>query len=174
MKTSKTLPFLLLISCFGYGQSPCTGFSATRYYMGNTISIPCDTVYLLNKMTFQRFNAVYKDPKLNELISTQDQLIQVYAQRSKEQDKEYGDLKSNFEQVVNNSNLLIQTSKEELSGIKLSLEAAQQNIDGAKTDIGEVKDLLKKDLRRANKEKIKWGIGGLAIGVVVMLIGGAN
>jgi hypothetical protein len=174
MKTSKFLLFFLLISFLGHGQSPCVGFSATKYYMGDNITISCDTLYLLNKLTFKRFNAVYKDPKLSELIATQDELIQVYEKRTAEQDEAYRDLKDNFEKVVNNSNLLIQTSKEELSGIKQSLESAQQNIDGAKTDIGEVKDLLKKDLHKANREKIKWVFGGLALGVLVMVIGGSK
>ena len=175
MKMNKTIViYLILISTMTRAQSPCEGFSATKYYRGDTITVFCDTLYVLNKLTFKRFNAVYKDPKLNELISTQAELIHVYEKRNEEQDLAYKDLKTNFDQVVNNSTLMIQTSREELSGIKQSLESAQNNIDGAKTDIGEVKNLLQQDLRKANKEKLKWGICGLAVGVLVMVIGGSN
>lgn len=174
MKTSKILFLFWVSTVVVRAQSPCIGFSATKYYQGDTIMVRCDTVFLLNKSTFSRFNAVYKDPKINELVSTQNQLIEAYEKRNTEQDDAYEQLKSNFDKVVNNSNLLIQTSKEELGGIKQSLSSAQTNIDSAKTDISEVKDLLKKDLRKANEAKLKWGIGGLAIGILVMLLGGSG
>ena len=61
----------------------CSGLAANRYYMNDTIVVHCDTVFLLNKMTYSFYKNQLKkinasDPKLKELVTSQGELIGLY------------------------------------------------------------------------------------------------
>ncbi len=153
----------------------CTGLSATRYYFKDTVLITCDTVFLLNKETYSFYFNLRKritmaDPKLKELVSTQNDLIKLYEKRIADMTLEYDTLRRTFDNTLGKSKSFIENSNSELTNINTSLTLAQTNITEAKDNISSVKILLKDEMGKIRREKWTWGVGGAVLGVLLTLV----
>jgi hypothetical protein len=153
----------------------CTGLSANRYYLHDTIRVACDTVFLLNKVTYSFYRNQLKrvnttDPKLKELVSTQSELIKLYEKRIADMTLEYDTLRSTFNRTLGKSKSFIENSNSELTNINTSLGKAQTNILAAQDSISSVKILLKDEMGKIRREKWAWGVGGAVLGVLLTLV----
>lgn len=132
---------------------------------GETISVTCDTVYLLNKGTFYLLNSSYEEYKqqsslLSVFTDSVDQYITLYKDRVDEQKKEFDTLGLYYRNLSDSSKLLVNSANEKLQTINTNLDSIQHNIATAKTNLTDVQELVKKS------EKKKWLFGavGGAIG----------
>ena len=159
-----------------FGQKiNCTGLSATRFYFKDTVRITCDTVFLLNKETYSFYFNLRKrintaDPKLKELVSTQNDLIKLYEKRIADMTLEYDTLRRTFDNTLGKSKSFIENSNSELTNINSSLTLAQTNITEAKDNISSVKLLLKDEMVKIRREKWTWGVGGAVLGALLTLV----
>src|SRR5689334_14358122 len=81
----------------------CLGLSATRYYLHDTVHVRCDTVYLLNKVTYSFYKDHLKkinttDPKLKELVGAQSELIKLYEKRISDLNIQYDEVRKTLDE----------------------------------------------------------------------------
>ncbi|MBI1768399.1 MAG: hypothetical protein HY015_08330 [Bacteroidetes bacterium] len=153
----------------------CTGLSASRYYLKDTIMVNCDTVFLLNKMTYSFYKNQLKkinaaDPKLKELVTSQGELINLYEKRILDMGNQYAELRKTFDENLKKSAVFIEGSNREMTSINSSLTKAQGNIAAAQDSISSVKSILIKDMAKIKKNNLKWGIGGVVFGVLATMV----
>jgi hypothetical protein len=171
-----TCLLISLSNAKSYSQSfNCSGLSASRYYLKDTILVACDTVFLLNKVTYSFYRNQLKrinttDPRLKELVSTQSELIKLYEKRIADMTIEYDTLRKTFQRNLSSSKNFIESSNSELTEIDNSLGKAQINIMAAKDSIASVKILLKEEMVKIRKEKWAWGIGGAVLGGLITIL----
>src|ERR1700741_2061739 len=112
----KKLHFLLILFIATQSVSAqtfnCTGLAANRYYLKDTIVVSCDTVFLLNKVTYSYYRNQLKkintsDPKLKELVTSQGELIGLYEKRILDMGNQYADLRKTFDENLKKSSLFI-------------------------------------------------------------------
>jgi hypothetical protein len=167
--------FLFFTSTLTAQTFNCAGLSASRFYVKDTILVSCDTVFLLNKVTYSFYKNQLKkintaDPKLKELVNTQGELITLYEKRILDMGNEYTALRKTFDESLKNSSIFIETSSGEMTNIRNSLGKAQSNITAAQDSISSVKTILIKDMARIRKNNVKWGVGGAIFGALVTLV----
>ena len=153
----------------------CSGLAANRYYFKDTIVVNCDTVFLLNKVTYSFYRNQLKkinatDPKLKELVTSQGELIGLYERRILDMGNQYAELRKTFDENLKKSSSFIESSNGDMTNIKSSLTKAQGNIAAAQDSISTVKSILVKDMARIKKNNLKWGAGGVIFGVLVTLV----
>jgi len=153
----------------------CLGLSASRYYLNDTIHVRCDTVYLLNKVTYSFYKDHLKkintaDPKLKELVGAQNELIKLYEKRISDLNMEYDQVRKTLGEDLKVSTKFIETSNNDLTGIKSSLSKLQSDILTAKDGVNAANGILKEEVHKARASNWKWGAGGLVFGVVVGLL----
>ncbi len=153
----------------------CSGLAANRYYFKDTIVVSCDTVFLMNKVTYSFYKNQLKkintaDPKLKELVTSQGELINLYEKRILDLGNQYADLRKTFDENLKKSSMFIENSTGDMKNIKNSLTKAQGNIAAAQDSISTVKSILVKDMARIKKNNLKWGVGGVILGVLVTLV----
>jgi len=139
---------------------------------GDTLSVRCDTVYLLNRFTFNYYQKLLKtyrsqDQRIKALTSVYDDMSMLYEKRVADQDKEYQQLLANFNQLVSGSNTFIQQSNQNLASIKTSLQHAEANIQTTQTSLATVESNLKQEIKISRKQKFKNIVGGFAAGAIV-------
>ena len=176
----KKLCILSLLNLLGVGNLSaqtfnCSGLAASRYYLKDTIVVNCDTVFLLNKVTYSFYKNQLKkinaaDPKLKELVTTQSELINLYEKRILDMGNQYTDLRKTVDENLKKSSVLIETSSGEMINLKNTLTRAQGNIAAAQDSISTVKRILIKDMARIKKNNLKWGVGGVIFGVLATIV----
>lgn len=153
----------------------CSGLAANRYYLKDTIVVSCDTVFLLNKVTYSFYRNQLKkinttDPKLKELVTSQGELIGLYEKRILDMGNQYAELRKTFDENLKKSSMFIENSNGEMTNLKSSLTKAQGNIVAAQDSISTVKSILIKDMARIKKNNLKWGVGGVILGALATLV----
>src|SRR6185436_17205490 len=104
----------------------CSGLAANRYYFKDTIVVSCDTVFLLNKVTYSFYkNQLMKinttDPKLKELVTSQGELITLYEKRILDMGNQYDDLRKTFDENLKKASMFIESSNGDMTNIKSNL-----------------------------------------------------
>src|SRR5882724_8777326 len=117
MKTLFILSLLILSGTVNLSAQAfnCSGLAASRYYLKDTIVVNCDTVFLLNKMTYSFYKNQLKkintaDPKL---MATQSELISLYEKRILDMGNQYADLRKTFNENLKKSSAFIEESNGE-------------------------------------------------------------
>jgi len=153
----------------------CSGLSATRYYRSDTIHVRCDTVYLLNKVTYSFYKDHLKkisvtDPKLKELVGVQNDMIKLYEKRISDLSIQYDEVRKTLDEDMKASTQFIKASNNDLAGIKNSLSKLQNEILTARDGVNSADGILKEEVKKARASNWKWAAGGVALGVVIGLL----
>lgn len=180
-----------LIKCFFYGWMvfctvdltaqqqkvllPCEQTKAYRLLKGDTVVIPCDTAYLLNGSTYIIFKTAYERVKMNnnmskELIQVYETMLDKQIQQMQQKDQAYEALRLKFDSLVVRSMQHIDRSNLGLKAMQDSIAGASQNIQAARLEIQAASDKIKAEQRKNFKQKVMWGIGGLAAGAVLTTV----
>lgn len=177
MKKIGLLSFIALLGTLKLSAQTfsCSGLAASRYYLKDTIVVNCDTVFLLNKMTYSFYKNQLKkintaDPKLKELVTNQSELISLYEKRILDMGNQYSGLQKIVNENLKKSSSLIETSSGEMTNLRNTLTKAQNNIAAAQDSISTVKKILIKDMARIKKNNLKWGVGGVIFGVLATIV----
>lgn len=150
-------------------------YSVLRFYKGDTILVACDTVFLVNTATyglyagvFRNFNAKNSDVK--KLAILFDQSKELYENRIHQQTLEYESLKKQFDDLVGQSQAVAHQTSDKLLAVDNTLTRIDRNIANAQTNIEEAKKLIREEIRLGNRQRLKWGIGGVAFGVAITAV----
>lgn len=177
MKTFTTFFFVTIcISLHAQNISStwCDGkeYAMMRYYRGDTIRVSCDTAFLINTATYNLYAGVFRNfnsrnTDVKRLTLLFDQSKNLYENRIQQQSLEYQALKKQFDDLVAESKNVVQETGTRLTSVDNSLIRIDKNVVNAQANIEEVKSIIRKEMRLSNARKLKWGAGGLLVGLVI-------
>lgn len=135
---------------------------------GETILVGYDTARILNKKIFKLFQDNYTRVKNNnssveKLEEAYDRLILAQEDLLNEREQSYQQIKLHFDTLMNISKNFVDRTSTNVSEIDLSLASATDKLNKVNLLIDSSLDKLKIQ----NNKKIKFGIGGFTLGVVV-------
>ncbi len=147
-------------------------FAVTRFYGGDTIVVHCDTVFMINAATYKLCTNVFRSAKttsadLKQLTLFYEESRVLYEKRIQEQSVEYGQLKNRFDNLLINSQQVLQTTSANLTKIDASLTSVDRHLAKAEATTKEAKELIRNEVRQSWKQKLRWGAGGLLFGCVL-------
>jgi len=153
----------------------CGTLQSVVFNANDLIRIHCDTVYVLNKLTFRRYDAAYRDLRkkgasISNLMNAYDELIAVQQRRIQEQDRRYSELRLNFKELSEGTQSRLEASTTKLGSAVGSMEQLNKNLTETNNLLGEAKDILKSEQRSLFINNLLWGVGGVAVGLVAGLL----
>jgi hypothetical protein len=168
--------FLLVSPCWGQNVTQtfddCASIQTVLLVSGDTFLVKCDSVYLLNKLTFRQYDGAYRDIRkrgssVSNLMNAYDEIIGLQQNRLEEQAKSYNELRSNFSSLAGDTQTKIAESSTRLNSAVASLENLNNDLVETKRLLGEAKEIINTEKSWLNLEKLMWGTGGLVVGVVL-------
>ena len=150
----------------------CSSVQTVLLLSGDTFLVKCDTVYLLNKLTFRQYDGAYRDihkrgSSISNLMNAYDEIIGLQQNRLQEQAKSYDELRSNFSSLAGDTQTKIAESSTRLNSAVASLDNLNHDLIETKRLLGEAKEIVNTEKNWLNVEKLLWGAGGLVVGVVL-------
>lgn len=150
----------------------CSTIQTVLLLSGDTFLVKCDTVYLLNKLTFRQYDGAYRDIRkrgssVSNLMNAYDEIIGLQQNRLLEQAKSYDELRSNFLSLAGDTQTKIAESSTRLTSAVASLENLNKDLVETKRLLGEAKEIINTEKSWLNLEKLMWGTGALVVGVVL-------
>ena len=142
---------------------------------GETIKVSCDTVYLLNKSTFNLLYSSYMNYKtqsdsLSNFFTSTDNFLYEYEKHVAEQKAEIDTMEDYFQSLSDSSKQLVLSTTSSLQGIDSSLKSIRLSVDSAQMKIEQAQVQIRKEERTKFLSHVWWGLGGLAIGVIIMAV----
>ncbi len=142
---------------------------------GDVVSIQCDTAFVMNKLTFRRYDSAYKDLRrkgsgITNLMSSYEEILGLQENRIKEQGKSYDELRSHFLTLSGTTQKQLNESSVRLSAAAKAMEALSSDLGETKRLLGEAKEIIEAEQRGLRLDKIVWGLGGVAAGLIVGVI----
>ncbi|MBI3003963.1 MAG: hypothetical protein HYY49_00930 [Ignavibacteriales bacterium] len=175
----RRLPFLILfINTTLHSQpgvkdfSDCDQLQTVMVFANDVMSFCCDTAFVMNKLTFRRYDSAYKDvrrraPGIANLMSAYDEIIELQAARLKNQSEEYETLRASFASLSVEAQSKIAESSTRLTTAIHFMENLNKDLTETKRLLGEAKEIIEAEKHGLNLEKILWGAGGVAAGIVI-------
>ena len=176
----KRLFFLLIFSIFMvtslFSQSGksvsvpteyCTSTSAPLLFVkGDTISVTCDSVYLMNVMRYNFYKNIHK-ATLASKDSTCSKLLKAYELRLTEHETAYNKLLENSKQAEKVSLDLINYTQKSLTGTQKTLEFTQATLDQSLKSIDMAHNYIQQEKWNSKGQKLLTGICGVGVGLLV-------
>jgi septal ring factor EnvC (AmiA/AmiB activator) len=143
-----------------------------KYKREESLTISCDTAYLLNRYTFQYYQKLYKsyrsqDQRVKALTTAYADITTLYENRIAQQNEEYNRLRKSFDELSEGSQQLLQKADERLTSIQTLLATADKNIHNTQLNLTQVEQNLENEIRQSNKARIRSVATGFAAGAVV-------
>lgn len=150
-------------------------YAAFRKYKGNLIKVECDTVYLLNKFTFNMMFNSYNEFRQQNLLLSQYKLINdsisgLYESQLDSQRVYFDTLNAYFNKLAITADDLVNKSRSNLGTISNNLNDIESQIDAAKSNISNAQADITAAKKQIRKQKWKWGAGGFTIGATLTLL----
>ena len=170
---------VLLLPLLSFGQAKVFSDGETiqsvLFRAGDLVDIQCDSVYILNKLTFRRYDLAYKDLRkkgsgMAGLMGAYDDIIVLQENRIKEQNRNYDELRTHFMALTGETQTKISDTSLRLGDALQSMENLNRDLGETKRLLGEAKSIIEAEQRGLNLEKLLWGFGGVAVGIVVGVI----
>jgi hypothetical protein len=169
-----TLTSIIAISV--HGQNLPKNFCDTSSYKlamrlrDDMVKVMCDTVYIMNAKTFHLLFGSYGEYRrqtedFSGVFNLTDQYLETYRRRVEEQRKEYDSLIQYFDSLSQSSNRIIEHTQSQLLSVSSNLDSIEHDLNVARGNIGEAKNIIKAQQRKQWITKILWGAGGVAVGV---------
>lgn len=143
-----------------------------KHKAGETLTISCDTAYLLNHYTFQYYQKLYKsyrsnDQRVTALTTAYSDMTDLYEKRIAQQNDEYARLRKSFDELSVGSQQLLQKANQQLTSIQNSLAEADKNIQNTQVNLALVEQNLKNEIRQSRKARVRNAATGFAAGALV-------
>ncbi|HYV94433.1 MAG TPA: hypothetical protein VE978_21855 [Chitinophagales bacterium] len=166
----------IIVSSRVEGQNLPKNFCDTASYRlamrlkGDMVKVMCDTVYFMNEKTFHLLFGSYGEyhrqtEDLSGVFNLTDAYLEIYKKRVEEQRKEYDSLIHYFDSLSASSNRIVEHTQSQLLSVSSNLDSIEHDLNIARGNIGEAKNIIKVQQRKQWITKILWGAGGVAVGV---------
>lgn len=183
MKPSLLLCLGLIWASFTHGQgrfkltpdSLCTDkMRVFAVFAEDTIVVRCDTMYLVNKVAVQNYQAFRRYAQQTERGKVFQALEELYKRRLAEQKAEYDSLMEVVLRFQNHSESTMGEIESRADSMNIHLAQIDSSLIQATRTLEEVRDNVKREKRSAWWKKAGIGLGGVAIGLLLGLLIGQN
>lgn len=142
-----------------------------RKYKGEIVEVKCDTIYLLNKSTFNSMYSAYNDFRSQNLLLNQytlqnDSISDLYEAQLDTQKQYFDTLNTYFDNLNKSADQIIKKSTANMESISSNLDAINFQVKEATVDLNNTK----MEIRKAKQQKLKWGAIGFGAGIVATFI----
>ena len=125
----------------------CASIQTVLLVSGDTFLVKCDSVYLLNKLTFRQYDGAYRDIRkrgssVSNLMNAYDEMIGLQQNRLQEQAKSYDELRTNFSSLAGDTQTKIAESSTRLTSAVASLDNLNTDLVETKRLLGEAKEIV--------------------------------
>ena len=153
----------------------CISIHSNLAERGDTLVIGCDSVYLLNKKTFAIYQLGYekwkgRDINIKQAFNNYESMVELQSKRIEQQDREYHNLRIQFDSIAMASGNFIDKTGNKLSELTETLNTVNTNLNTAITQINESQNILKAEKKKKVKTAITWGVGGFVVGLLTCLL----
>lgn len=153
----------------------CTDIRTLLVTSGDSLVIGCDTAYVLNVPTFRLYDHAYRDlrdrsPSLAGLMSAYDEIITLQDHRLREQQRSYDELRASFESLSTSSSSAFEQATRRLSDAAGDMDLLHTHLTEANRLLEETRSIMESERRGWNLEKVLWGAGGVAVGLVTGIL----
>jgi hypothetical protein len=126
----------------------------------------CDTLYIINKHRYQLYEKAADIIRDKKYVNTCNMLIQNYEERLEAQNKAFYKLYGDYIKLTNLSQKTISETKNSLIQVNNTITSAQNNIVVVDKKMDELTKTINHQRKQAFMDKILYGIGGIAVGVL--------
>jgi ElaB/YqjD/DUF883 family membrane-anchored ribosome-binding protein len=148
----------------------CTSTSSPLLFVrGDTLTITCDSVYLMNVMRYSFYKNIHK-ATLSNSDSTCSKLLNAYELRLKEHEQAYKKLLDNSKQAEKISLDMIAYSQKSLAGTQKTLEFTQTTLDQSLKSIDMAHNYIQQEKWNSKGQKLLTGIAGVGVGLLVGIL----
>jgi ElaB/YqjD/DUF883 family membrane-anchored ribosome-binding protein len=148
----------------------CTSTSSPLLFVrGDTLTITCDSVYVMNLMRYNFYKNIHK-ATLNSNDSTCSKLLNAYELRLNEHEQAYNKLLDNSKQAEKVSLDMIAYSQKSLAGTQKTLEFTQTTLDQSLKSIDMAHDYIQQEKWNSKGQKLLTGITGVGVGLLVGIL----
>ncbi|MEX1138109.1 MAG: hypothetical protein WEF53_02030 [Bacteroidota bacterium] len=153
----------------------CSEVRSVIFVRGDVLQVACDTVYVLNALTFRRYDSAYKDlrkrsPSITNLMASYDEIIALQDRRLMAQQTSYDELRLNFDNLAGTTSKTIEGSATRLTFAMSSMDSLKSEMTETRRLLSETQSILEAEKRGIDLGKVLWGAGGLATGLIVGII----
>jgi hypothetical protein len=141
---------------------------AKRLLPGDSVKVSLDTLYLMNRFTFQLMNEGLKNNA--ELHSLIKESVLLYETQLEAKEHSYEQLKTlvlEEDEICRNR---LQKTEAELSVLQLELNTANQQLKESQQLTVQLQEDLKARRWQNMRGKAGWGLGGVCVGMLIMLV----
>jgi len=175
MKLKVVLFFLLLYTVqFSFGQGKLKAFEVCnssdtikRVTKGDTIVINCNTAYILNQSVINNYRkALQNNRSCTEIIKTYAVLSTTQDSVISQQKKRFNELKNKFDSLGNNMGQFLTLTQSSLTQLGDTLTHVFGTVMQTQNLLLQTKSVLEQEQQNKWNDRLKWGIGGLGVGLV--------
>jgi hypothetical protein len=139
-----------------------------RLFPGDSIKVDLDTLYLMNRFTFNMIASGWKNNTEN--LSFFENGLALYDQQISTDDRVYDRQQLLSQQQDAAFSLELAGMQKEMTDLHIQLQDAMTQLENARKGMDELQANLKAQRWHAARGKLLWGLGGLCTGMVLMII----
>jgi hypothetical protein len=148
----------------------CIDQKAPRLYLsGDTLIIECDSMYLLNTTRYSFYREIHQSIKLEDSRTCQS-LVLAYERSLAEEEESYRSLLENARQTDQVSSETLQNTQDELIDVQKQLRNIDLELTRNQEELKAAEENIARGKRKSNRQKVIFGVGGLAIGIISGII----
>jgi hypothetical protein len=137
---------------------------------GTKIYSQCDTMYIINKHRYVLYEKAADVIREKKYVNACNVLIQNYEDRLQAQNKAFNQLYNNYIKLDSVSQRTISDTKNSLIQVNNTIASAQNNIVVVDKKMDDLKKTINQQRRQSFFDKILYGLGGVAVGILGGLI----
>jgi hypothetical protein len=147
-----------------------SGHRPLPFKAGSIIQTTCDSTYMINKMRYKLYERSVQMVRDNKYMNTCKALKENYEERIDAQDKAFNKLYKDYIKLDSVSRNVITETRTSLIQVNNTLSKAGEDLASVDTKMGEIKKTINEQRKQSFFDKILYGTGGVAVGVLVGLL----
>ncbi len=177
MKSILILSLFFISTLAAYNQTLPDNFCDSTYKVAlrtrnETVRISCDSVYLMNKITFRLlFNSYInyhqQSTGMAEFFSTKDTFIDTYKMQIELERRHYDSLNHYFVSLRDSTNFIITRTQGQLQSVSASLDSIKSELTAARINVGNAIIATRRERQKQFLIRLGWGTAGNAAGGLI-------
>jgi hypothetical protein len=150
-------------------------YSVLRKYKGDMFKVECDTIYLVNKSTFNLMFNAYNDFRnqnllLNQYTMLNDSISNMYEAQLDTQKLYFDSLNTYFNKLSTSVDQLVKKSSTNIDSIAGNLNVIESQVKSTKENITNAQHEIVQAKKQIRRTRLKWGAIGFGAGMVITFI----
>lgn len=139
---------------------------------GDTLIVQADTIYVINKIRYQFYQNLHKNI-LDDSFMDCESTIETLRKQLEASNLAYDQLYANCDQTGKAAHKTITTSIQSLNNIETKLTNTESKLTQSISKLDKTNELMKQIKKDKKKDKLLFGIGGIAIGILCGILAGS-